>query len=436
MKSIRLAVIADDITGASDCGGQLIHYGLDVSVILKNDLISQKNREAIIFNTDSRSISENEAYKKVSNICQWIKNEQFDIVYKKIDSTMRGNIGQEINAVYDIFQPDFMLIAPGYPKNGRQVIDGIHFLNNKQLHETEVANDPKTPVTDSDITRLIQGQSKKEVGHLSYKDLQEGLEKVVKRLENFKQSDISYVTVDSVQESDLECLVQMIYKTRFSVIWVGSAGLMNYLPKAYGLKQKKIQLTIKPTEKPVLLVIGSVSAIGREQLDQILLNENVVGLEMRSTEVLVDNKLKDREIRRLKQEAIKAFCQKKNIALFSSNNVIEMQRIGQENDYSTIEISNVIANTLGELAVELIHHLDIRHIFLTGGDTAFQVLNQLHMNEFHLIDEVESGIPIGILKNAKDIDIDKEIYVVTKAGNFGTKLAMVNALNKLQGGRI
>lgn len=430
MKPIKLAVIADDITGANDCGGQLIHYGLDVSVILNNNSISDGNKEAIIYNTDSRSVTEKEAYTKVKNICELINNKHFDIVYKKIDSTMRGNIGQEINAVYDAFQPEFMLIAPGYPENGRQVINGIHFLNNIELNETEVANDPKTPVTDSNITRLIQKQSNKAVGHISCGDLEEGFEKVIKLLDGFKQNNISYVTVDSVQEADLECLAEIIYKTRYSVVWVGSAGLMNYLPKVYGLKQKSMDLLIKPTEKPVLLVVGSVSAIGRVQLEHLLNVKEVVGLEMKSSEVLIDNEFKEKEINRLKEEATKAFNDKKNIALFSSNNVKEIQHIGCEIGKSAIELSNIIADTLGELAVELIHKLDISHLFLTGGDTAYQVLDKLNINELHLIDEVESGIPIGYIKN------EKEIYAVTKAGNFGSKLAMVNALNKLKGGTI
>ncbi|MCM8711693.1 four-carbon acid sugar kinase family protein [Clostridium sp. SYSU_GA19001] len=430
MKSIRLAVIADDITGASDCGGQLVHYGLDVSVILNNDLILQGNKEAVIFNTDSRSIPESQAYEKVNHICQKIKNEYFDVIYKKIDSTMRGNIGQEINAVYDVFKPDFMLIAPGFPENGRQVIDGIHFLNQKQLHETEVAKDPKTPVTDSNIMRLIRNQAKKEVGHISYKELREGYECVARRLAYFKNNNISYVTVDSVEESDLKCLVQIMYKTDYSVVWVGSAGLMNYLPQVYGLNKKKTTITIEPSEKPVLLVIGSVSAIAREQLEQLLKDQNVAGLEMKSTEIIVNNKAKEQEIKRLKQEAILAFKQKKNIALFSSWEVAETQKIGRDNGYNAVEVSNMISNTLGELAVELIQELDLRRLFLTGGDTAFQVFAQLHMTEFHLIDEVESGIPIGKLQS------DKEIYAVTKAGNFGTSFAMVNALNILQGGII
>lgn len=425
---MRLAVIADDITGASDCGGQLIHYGLDVSVILKNNFKSLGNRDAVIFNTDSRSISENEAYEKVKDICERVKEESFDVVYKKIDSTMRGNIGQEINAVYDVFHPDFVFIAPAFPKTGRQVIDGIHFLNGKQLHETEVAKDPKTPVTDSQIARLIQKQAKREVGHLSYKDLEKGYESVLNCLENFKLNNIKYITVDSVNESHLECLASMVNKTNFSIIWVGSAGLMNYLPQAYGLERKSSVASVPPTGEPVLLVVGSVSAIGRKQLEQLLLDPSVVGLEMKSTEVILDNEGRTQELNRLKKEAVEAFSQKKNIALFSSNEVIEAQKIGQENGYNTIQVSNIIAKLLGELSLELINYLDIQYLFLTGGDTAYQVLEQLQTNEFHLFDEVEPGIPVGIINSRK------EIYAVTKAGNFGTKLAMINALRKLQGG--
>lgn len=430
MKPIRLAVIADDITGASDCGGQLIHYGLNVSVILNHNSIIEGDREAIIYNTDSRSVSQEEAYTKVKCICEKIKDEKYDIVYKKIDSTMRGNIGQEINAVYDVFKPDFVLIAPGYPENGRQVIDGIHFLNNIQLHETEVANDPKTPVTDSNITRLIQKQSNKAIGHISCGDLHEGFEKVVTLLEEFKKNNISYITVDSIQGSDLEVLAELICKARYSVVWVGSAGLMNYLPKVYGLKQKGMVLSIKTAEKPVLLVVGSVSSIGRVQLEHLLNVKEVIGLEMKSSEVLIDNEVKEKEINRLKEEATKAFNEKKNIALFSSNNVKEIQAIGCKIGKNPIELSNIIANTLGELAVELINSLDINHLFLTGGDTAYQVLDKLDVKELCLMDEVEPGIPIGYTKSKK------EIYAITKAGNFGSKLAMVNALNKLKGGTI
>ena len=190
---MRVCVISDDLTGASDCGGQLVGYGLDVSVVIQSQNSNRKEKEALIFNTDSRSVPAKEAYERVKKVSEWVKSGSFDMIYKKIDSTMRGNIGQEINAIYDTFHPDFVFIAPAFPEAGRQVIHGVHFLNQKQLHETEVANDPKTPVKDSLISRLIKDQSGREVGHLSYKDLHKGYETVFKKLVAFKKKNISYI---------------------------------------------------------------------------------------------------------------------------------------------------------------------------------------------------------------------------------------------------
>jgi len=202
---------------------------------------------------------------------------------------------------------------------------------------------------------------------------------------------------------------------------------MNYLPQAYGLKQVKREVAVAQNENPVLLVIGSVSEIGRKQLNQLLLTSNVVGLEMQSTKVILDSVSKESEFKRLIQDAITAFQAGKSIALFSSQKVKETQKVGREQGYNAIEISNLVSKALGELAIELINQFDIRRLFLTGGDTAQQVFAQLKINEFHLLDEVEPGIPLGKLDN------NREILAVTKAGNFGTELAMMKAIHKLQG---
>ena len=424
---MRISVISDDLTGANDCGGQLVRYGLDVSVVLQNHDSDFVKQQALIFNTDSRAVSEEEAYQRVKMVSQWVKSGDFDVVYKKIDSTMRGNIGQEINAVFDVLQPDFVFIAPAFPEAGRQVIDGFHFLNQKPLHETEVAHDPKTPVNDSLITRIIKNQSQREVGHLSYKDLHAGDEHVLKKLIAFKKQNTSYVTVDSVHESDLECLVHIVNKTKYSVIWVGSSGLINYLPQVYGLQRNKTEISLSKSEKPVLFVIGSVSRVGRNQLHQLLTKSNTVGLEIEPAKILLDSASKQKEINRIIKEAQKALNNGKSVALFSSKEVKKTQEIGREKGYNAIEISNYISKMLGELAVYLINSEDIGNLFLTGGDTAQQVLEQLQVNKVQLIDEVESGIPLVKLEH------NREIFAVTKAGSFGTDLVMLKAKCKLQG---
>ncbi|MEH7494122.1 four-carbon acid sugar kinase family protein [Neobacillus niacini] len=423
---MRISVISDDITGASDCGGQLVHFGLKVSVVVQEHSEKNNDYDAVIYNTDSRSVTGFEAYERVKKVCDTIKSGPVDLVYKKIDSTMRGNIGVEINAIYDSFSPDFVIIAPAFPVNGRKVINGIHYLNSVKLENTEVAKDPKTPVRDSEIKRLIESQSKRKVEHITFEEIHQGYGTIMDKLVSCKNDQTSYITVDSVQESDLEKLVELIHQTDFSVVWVGSAGLMNHLPEIYGMTQVQKTLPLPIHHEPVLLVVGSVSETGRSQLEHLLNYSDTVGLEMDSAKVLQDED-KEMELMRILSGAKEAILQGKNVVLYSSNNVIETRKIGEKMGYDAVKISNIISMVLGELAAKMITVHDLKYLFLTGGDTAQQVFLQLKANEFILLDEVESGIPLG------RVSTDKELLIVTKAGNFGSKEVMLKAVYKLHG---
>lgn len=340
---------------------------------------------------------------------------------------MRGNLGYEINAVYDVFQPDFIIIAPAHPEKGRTVKEGIHYLNGIELHETEVASDPKTPVRDPFIKRLVQDQSGREVGHLTHRELNEGNESVLQRLASFKQQKKLYVTVDSTSKEDLEKVIQIIMTSEYSVIWCGSAGLINYLPRYFGLIADKQEVEITRNKNPVLFVVGSVSKVGRNQLNYLLFNSEVVGVEIDSIKVVTDEQSKELELKR-KAQKTKSFIKKgKNVVLFSSLNLTETLKIGEIRGISPIDISDLISNALGEIAVNVIEELKVCNLFLTGGDTAQQVFSRLHVKEYELIGELEAGIPIGRLAS------DKQIIAITKAGNFGTKSVMVKALHKLRG---
>ncbi|UQZ85831.1 hypothetical protein SK3146_05121 [Paenibacillus konkukensis] len=426
---MRISVISDDLTGASDCGGQLIRYGFDVSVILEPQAEGLRNKDAVIIDTDSRSVSAQEAYRRVKAACESLRTEPFDIIYKKIDSTMRGNIGQEINAVFDAFRPELVVIAPGFPQNGRTVEEGVMYLSGKPLHETEVAKDPKTPVRDSLITRLIQEQAGKEVGHLSRSDLRQPPEHVSAKLAALQERGVAYITADSADAEDLERLARHMKHTGKSIVWVGSAGLMSALPQAYGFEPQTKRVALAAHETPVLLVVGSVSAIGREQLRRLLAEPGTAGIEVRAEEIIREGEPQQLEWSRVLPEAEAAVKAGRHIALYSSSEVERTQRLGRELGCSPVDISNRISRVLGEWAVRIADRFDLRYLFLTGGDTARQVFQQLGADEFHLLDEVEPGIPLGTVRKP-----GKDLYAVTKAGNFGSESAMIKAARKLRGG--
>jgi D-threonate/D-erythronate kinase len=134
----RLAIIADDLSSATDCGAQVVRSGLSVVVPLGSySLPTQAHATQVIsVDTDSRSLSADSAYAKVKAAAQQLVADGWTHFYKSVDSTLRGNLGAEIEALMDVVQPDFAIIAPAFPKYGRTTVEGVQHLHGRPLHET------------------------------------------------------------------------------------------------------------------------------------------------------------------------------------------------------------------------------------------------------------------------------------------------------------
>ncbi|EXX84683.1 four-carbon acid sugar kinase family protein [Paenibacillus darwinianus] len=428
---MRIGIIADDLTGANDSGVQFSRAGLQTSVRFDlRDPISAQD-DAVVLDTDSRSLTREEAYLRAKEAAQFLQQEKIEIIYKKIDSTLRGNLGVEMDAVYDVLKPDFVIIAPGYPKNGRTVKSGYHYLHGTLLHETEISRDPKCPVTESYIPKLLQEQTERPIGQIDDSTLARGYDDVKEQLDQFKEQDISYIVFDSVSEEDLERIAGYMARSEYDVVWLGSAGLANYIPQVYGLVKEKQPLHIPRNEEPVLLVVGSVTSVTRRQLDHFLALDSVTGIELDSTALVSTPERKQAVMDAALKEAEQAYRQRQHVALHSKADaeaIKEAQQEGAKRGLGATEVSNMIVAGIGELVNKLLGKTDFKGMILTGGDTAKQVCTHMGVSGFHLFDEIEVGVPIGQLIG------EHSLCAVTKAGAFGTEHTFIKSMQKLQGG--
>jgi len=395
-------------------------------VVLQTDRDQTPDADAIIVDTDSRSLPKEEAYGKVKEAAEYVRSCGADIVYKKIDSTMRGNIGAELDAVYDVFLPDFVVFAPAYPKYGRIVKDGHLILDGKPLHETEFSNDPKTPIADSSIPRLIGLQSTRKVGLVTRDDLASETSALAAKLERFHREGVPYLVFDSSNEEDLRRIVELFGSLPYRVAWSGCAGLANYLTAGGGARKAYVP----KTEQPVLTVVGSVNFRTRKQMEMMLSLTGVRGVKLLSHRVVAGEAEWEAELDRVCREAGEGLEQYQPVVLYSSGSPEEVelaQKVGSDNELTPIAVSNRISLALGLATARLLRDYPVNRLILTGGDTAKQVCNCLNIRTFELIDEVETGVPVGILHG------ERPIYVVTKAGGFGSDFVLAQALKILQG---
>ncbi|WP_019154023.1 four-carbon acid sugar kinase family protein [Robertmurraya massiliosenegalensis] len=428
---MRVGIIADDLTGANDTGVKFARKGLTTSVWMSNESPLQSDLDVLVIDTDSRSLSTEEAYQRVKQTSSLIKKMNPEVIYKKVDSTLRGNIGIEIKAVYDSVQPDFIIIAPAYPNNGRTVKNGVLFIEGKPLHETEFAHDPKTPVFSSNIAEMIEKDSKLQTGIITMEDLVKGMEHIHKRMTDYFQNQIPVLIFDAVTDKDLEKTASFVNTSGYQVVWSGSAGLADFLIESSSSKQNEIELS--RNQYPVLMVVGSVHKNSRKQLELVSSDPFVKSIKVNAQSVVGGETALLEEIERV-LTAVKLGIEKNDdIVLYSSGNPEEIklaQETGASFGMSASMVSEKISETLGYLTAKILEDYEINRLFLTGGDTAKKVCLSMGIDEFKLLDEVENGIPIGTLVHPKNIT------VITKAGGFGAESSLIQSLSILRGGRV
>lgn len=214
----ELAIIADDLTGATDSGVQFARRGFDTQVVLHAEEVSaiERNSEIIVLDTDSRAVAAGEAYERTRLAALQVARMGFKHVYKKLDSTLRGNLGAEIDAVADAIPVDCIIVAPAYPKIGRTTRNGIHYVNDVRIDRTETAKDPKSPVAEADLVKLLASQSQRQAGLLPLEALRAGAEAASLRIGELLRSGIEIIVCDAVSDEDLRRIADVAVSNRIA----------------------------------------------------------------------------------------------------------------------------------------------------------------------------------------------------------------------------
>lgn len=429
----RLAIIADDLTSATDCGIQVARSGTGTIVILGEYSISRNvhGNSVISVDTDTRSVPAGEAYHIVKEVATKIRADGYGKIYKSFDSTLRGNLGAEIDAVMDVYGFDFSVVAPAFPHYGRTTLKGRHYLKGVPITQTEFAVDPKSPVREDDLVDLFSSQSRRKVGLVELCALRSGVTDVSERIADLIGHGVEIMVFDAEAEEDLDKIVQIVSKIDSHVLWAGSTGLARCIPQALNLETNKFIRRKPPIlKRNVMLVSGSTSEITRNQLNILKAQVEIVAVELNPLEIILSTQRANREIADCRSRLLGALKNGKNVALHvpeSREEVmatkLETFKMGLDHAQSPIMISEALA----KIAKQVIGEFELRGLILTGGDTAKTVCKELGGFGIELLEEVEPGVPLGYLVGTAPM------LVVTKAGGFGSPNVLVKALRKLGG---
>lgn len=432
----KLAIIADDLTGANDAGVQFVKYGLRVQVFLAKPDTTGNNEpvDVLVLDTDSRAIAPRIAFDRVCAAGRWVSDysvaTERPLIFKKIDSTLRGNLGPEIDAAMVEFGFDWAAVVPAFPVNGRITAGGWHLVHQVPIAESEIARDPKAPVNESVLPELLSIQSNQPVGHVYLTHVIQGPESIRRRIGELLAEGVRIVSFDATTDNHLRSIAQAIAAaTEKSALWVGCAGLADTIPAVMGWSKQSPADSTGEHPGPVLVVAGSVSHVTNRQIN-LFLNQESVKLVSVQAALLMGGELES-EIARCIMEAAAGLKQGQDILLSSAmdSEAVDCARAaGKENGFDSQQVSEGVAQAIGRIVRQLVPAKPAG-MFLTGGDTAIAVCRALGVSAIEILAEISPGIPLGKLVGG----ICPGLRVVTKAGAFGGEKAIVEAVNVLKG---
>ena len=147
----RIAVIADDLSGAAEVGAVARNCGLTAQVNI--DGSSDSEAQVLVVDTDSRWRDGPSAAVAVESAARRLSG--FDLVYKKVDSVLRGPVCHELLATMKPLQCKRTLLVPANPSFGRIIRDGSYLVDQVPLDQTEFAFDPEHPARSARVVELL-----------------------------------------------------------------------------------------------------------------------------------------------------------------------------------------------------------------------------------------------------------------------------------------
>lgn len=420
-------IIADDLTGANDTALQFFSKGSRTKIVIdyNEDFSCEDNVDVWAVSTESRNVDKETAVENVLNISNKIKESLgIDNIYKKIDSTLRGNVGVELVAMLEVSQKDAVIVVPSYIEEGRTTIGGYQLIHGTLIERSQCALDPKAPIYESYIPDIIKKDLNPQFDSLidciGLKTVTKGAGPIASKLNELIQNGKKIIVIDAVSTVDLEQIALALSKVNYNILPSGSAGLANAINKANNNNEICFKHIDSVPNLPRLVISGSATQLCSKQIEKLKEEKNnihFIDLTIKDIILGVSCELIDEAVQKLKQGVdvvIHSSCIRKEMLDEELASQLIDEGITQE------EFPTKISDFLSDLLFE-INLLSNSIIVLVGGETSYKCVSKINSSYLEIIDIVQEAIPLCVDSNGK--------IIITKSGNFGTANTLVDIFN-------
>jgi uncharacterized protein YgbK (DUF1537 family) len=388
----RLIIVADDLTGAMDAAGPLADRGLCTWAVAGFDAGMPRDlagAEVVSINADSRHLHAAEAAQRVRAILRGLLHSDCEILVKKIDSTLRGNVVAETLALLDESGRKTAVVAPAFPRQGRTLKGGVVHVRGVPLKDTNLARDALAPPPLEPLHVLFA----RAQAHIDVRLIRP--EELVAPMRNDRRQ---LVVVDGASDEDLRATVRAWQGQLRDTLLVGSAGISEAIAQVC-FERAPDELPAPAVRGPLLFVVGSRAEQSAEQAAALI--EAGLAQMVAAPSGHID---------------IAAAMHATTVAL-----VLKSTAGGDG-------VPSEVAHSLAEGVAVLLERLPIAAVVATGGDTAIAILQRLSRPALRVMGNLLPGIPFSRIHAG-----GRDVWFVTKAGAFGSADTFVAIARRLRG---
>ena len=407
--SLLLGCIADDSTGATDLANNLVRAGMRVVQTIGVPAHGLDEAvDAVVVALKTRTTPAREAVADSLAALKWLRAQgarQFYFKYcSTFDSTPRGNIGPVTEALMDALGTDFSLSSPAFPENKRVVFKGYLYVGDVLLSESGMRNHPLTPMTDPNLVRVLQSQSRRKVGLIDYATVAQGTDAILERIAALRAQGVGIAIVDAVSDADL---LRIGGALRDMPLVAAASGIAIALPANWGIEPTPKASHLAAATGLSAIVSGSCSTATRGQVTEFVQG----GGAALALDPLAAASGKD------VVAATLAWAREhlaRGPVLIYTTAVPEA--VGAVQDRLGADAAgHLVERLLAEVSRGLVE-AGVRRLVIAGGETSGAVLRALGVEKLRIGPQIDPGVPWCM---AHSPVAGGPMHLALKSGNFG-----------------
>jgi uncharacterized protein YgbK (DUF1537 family) len=406
---IKLGCIADDFTGATDLANNLVRSGMRVvqTIGVPTGPLNAEV-DAVVVALKSRTIPAADAVAQSLDALRWLQAQGAEQIYFKycstFDSTPEGNIGPVTEALMDALGTAFTIATPAFPDNGRTVFKGYLFAGNVLLNESGMQNHPLTPMTDPNLVRVMQAQTKRQVGLLDHTVVARGHEAIRERMTALQAAGVGVAVVDATSNDDLLRLGPALKD--MPLVTAGS-GVAIGLPGNWGLAPSSTASQLPPAQGLRAIVSGSCSQATNRQVAHFKA-QGLPALALDPLALTGDTSALVAQVMAWAQPLLS----QGPVLVYSTAEPEAVKAIQAR--LGVAEAGTLVEHALAAVARALAQ-AGVQQLVVAGGETSGACVQALGISQLQIGPQIDPGVPWCHARGEADA-----LHITLKSGNFGT----------------